>query len=316
MASLLRLAEADLKDAELLSSGRNAGNAPGLLQLAADRLVQAVLATEFGWPLRPEPSPASIADENPLKGRLTEITKASPWAGTPVVSGTGAPPDPPDKQDIRAGIRIARGILKLLANEFDVDLFGDGVAGTIAPARNAPTSEPGPEPALSPPAKPHREPHTTPRQTSAPSFTLPPAALPEPHEVEGRMSIELKRGPASTASTAFWTLMDRWDIADAAALALLGHTGGLTKKGTRPRFKLVGEEVELLRSFQEIDAALVPLQLDPKLWLHQPIKAAPFNGEAPVDYLTRTQMTGVHATLRFLLQHGLQVSMRSNKRGR
>ncbi len=50
MANLLRLADSDLKDAELLSLGRKPGNAPALARLGIERLVGAVVATETGWP--------------------------------------------------------------------------------------------------------------------------------------------------------------------------------------------------------------------------------------------------------------------------
>jgi hypothetical protein len=103
--------------------------------------------------------------------------------------------------------------------------------------------------------------------------------------------------------------MDRWSIPDIPALELIGHLGGLTKKGTRPRFRLVGEEVDMLRGLQEIDAALVPLQLDPRNWLDQPLKAEPFGGATPMVYLTRTRLKGIRDTIRYILQNGLELSM-------
>ena len=148
-------------------------------------------------------------------------------------------------------------------------------------------------------------------------FVLPklaPAPVLEPHEVEGRASIEVKQGTGSVASTPFWTLMDLWNIPDQAALDLIGHPGGLTKKGTRPRFRLAGEEAALLKSFQEIDAALRPLGLEPKTWLHQPIKAAPFDGATPAAYLQDRRKKGIQDILRFILQHGLRLSMSNGER--
>ncbi len=68
-------------------------------------------------------------------------------------------------------------------------------------------------------------------------------------------------------SSAFWSLMDRWQVADAEALRLIGHPGGLTKKGTRPRSKMVGGEVVAFLGLKEIDTVLIPLDISPSRWL-------------------------------------------------
>ncbi len=106
--------------------------------------------------------------------------------------------------------------------------------------------------------------------------------------------------------------MDRWEVADTEALQLIGHLGGLTKKGTRPRFKLSAEESEAFWGLQEIDNALVPLRLEPHEWIHHSIKEKPFNGATPLAFLTHTQLTGIRTTIRFLLQNGLKMSMSSS----
>ncbi len=349
LANLLRLADADLKDAELLSSGRHPGNAPALLQLVTERLVSAVLATEHGWPLADLRIDFSrIPSENPLRAAIANLAAAGGHRLPPTISDDGSLPTLPDGQELRANILTARTVLKNLAATFEVDLSGAGLAGKISPARlavvpkanpekkkaavrPAPTSKPEqPTPVLVP-LKPTRQ-RTAPQAAppvKPPSnagdalsrpirFSVPksvPAPVPERHEVEGRASIEVREGAASMASTPFWTLMDKWNIPDQAALDLIGHPGGLTKKNTRPRFKLVGEEAVLLRSFQEIDAALRPLGLEPKTWLHQPIAAAPFDGATPAAYLTSRRKQGVQDVQRFILQHGLRLSM-SNSQGR
>ena len=346
VASLLRLADSDLKDAELLSSGRHPDNAPALLQLASERLVHAVLATELGWPLA---SPAAgislVPAENPLREAMANLVTASAQCRPPAVADDGSLPPPLDAKELRTKILAARAVLKTLAGTFEVDLFGAGPAGRVSPTRPVIVPQPQPdEPAAKSAPKPEPErptPSVVPlppeRQRAAPRATpaaspksdedalarstrlsVPrstPAPVPEPHAVEGRAPIEVKQGSASVASTPFWTLMDSWNIPDQAALDLIGHPGGLTKKGTRPRFKLVSEEAALLRSFQEIDAALRPLGLEPQTWLHQPIKSTPFDGATPAAYLTRRRKQGVQDTLRFILQHGLRLSM-SNNRGR
>ena len=349
MANLLRLADADLKDAELLSSGRHPGNAPALLQLVSERLLHAVLATEHGWPLAdPKPEPSRIPSENPMREAISSLVSAGQSSRSPAVSEDGSLPAPPDAQELRANVLAARAMLKKLAATFEVDLFGVGIAGKISPARPAFVPKPKPAPkaakvAAKPEPKPKPEQPTpalvpirpirqkaVPRAAASaespsndvetrPLKILPsvPKSIPAPdmHEVEGRASVEVKQEPTSMASTPFWTLMDRWSMSDLAALDLIGHPGGLTKKGTRPRFKLVGEEAALLRSFQEIDSALRPLGLEPKIWLHQPVAAAPFNGATPAVYLTRWRKQGVQDTLRFILQHGLRLSMSNNQGG-
>ncbi len=103
--------------------------------------------------------------------------------------------------------------------------------------------------------------------------------------------------------------MERWKIPDPAALEFIGHPGGLTKKGTRPRFQLRGDEIDMLAGLQEIDAALAPLKLVPATWVHDPVAEAPFGGATPLAYMTRERMPGVREALRFILRHGLRMSM-------
>ena len=319
VASLLRLADADLSDAELLSSGRHPGNAPALLQLASEHLVGAVLATEHGWPLADARTNLSrIPDKNPLKQALVDVVSATRNSAPPAVSEDGGPPASPDTQRLHTNIHAARAVLKSLAAAFEVDLFGDGVAGKVGPMR--PVAVPAPKPAAKPkqpaPVVVPLRPVKQRARVVLPAEPPKPVPAVEPHEVEGRAAIEVKQGSSSMASTPFWALMDRWNIPDQAALDLIGHPGGLTKKGTRPRFKLAGEEAALLRSFQEIDAARGLLGLEPKTWLHQPIKAAPFDGATPADYLSSRRKQGVQDTLRFILQHGLRLSMSNSSRAR
>ena len=103
--------------------------------------------------------------------------------------------------------------------------------------------------------------------------------------------------------------MDRWEVADTEALRLVGHSGGLTKKGTRPRFKLDGDEVEAFLGLQEIDTAVDALKLRPSAWLRQPIKEQPFGGSVPLAFLVREALPGIRVVLRFLLQSGLRMSV-------
>ena len=337
VASLLRLANLDLKDAELLRSGRYPANAPALLGQAADRLLEAVLATEHGWPF-----PFSIADadlvpdRNPLKERTLELIRIRQDARVVILSDDGNLPVLPEKTDLRVNILIIRAALKTFALEFDVDLFGTGDAGKVAPVRLPPKLQSNtvveakpelPKRSTSNTAQTYRNRVSASREQQAESrtakndaspklpepFRFSAAIMPQSREVEVRASIEVSRGSTKTSSIAFWALMDRWRISDTAALELIGHPNRLTKKGTRPRFKLIDGEVELFRSLQEIDTALIPLQVDPGKWLNQPIDVAPFIGATPIAYLTRLRMQGVHDTLRFILQQGLKLSISGSK---
>jgi hypothetical protein len=107
-------------------------------------------------------------------------------------------------------------------------------------------------------------------------------------------------------STVFWALMDRWKLSDAEALDLIGHPGGLTKKGTRPRFRVVGEEARLFGQLQEIESALSLLAADTAAWMRRPIRDAPFRGQSPISYITRNGLKGARAVARQVLMAGLQ----------
>jgi hypothetical protein len=101
VANLLRIAEADLKDADLLSSGRNPGNAPALVHLAVARLVQAVIASERGWPVGSDGSDDLdlVPDENPTETDVSERHKVQTFvgsAGRPEGRQRTRPPRPPE----------------------------------------------------------------------------------------------------------------------------------------------------------------------------------------------------------------------------
>jgi hypothetical protein len=98
-------------------------------------------------------------------------------------------------------------------------------------------------------------------------------------------------------------------VPDLAALELLGHAGGLTKKGTRPRFKVIGAEADMLAYLQELEAALTAMGTDPGRWINEPIKAAPFRGATPLAFMTRTRTEGARDVVRFVLQQGLRGSV-------
>ncbi len=112
----------------------------------------------------------------------------------------------------------------------------------------------------------------------------------------------------SASSAAFWTLMDRWRITDLDALAMIGHRGGLTKRGTRPRFRLLGREAERYAMLRRIDAALGMLALAPD-WLHDPQPPSPFKGRTPCALLVADPDHGGSDTLQVLNRQGLRAAI-------
>ena len=321
MATLLRLADADLRDAAVLECGRDPRNAPALAGRAVARMVDAVVATEAGWPCSATGDLDLVPDQNPLRRSLAGASALFPPTASPIPLDDGRTPPMPDRGTLHEGMLAARALLKDLATCFEVDLFGNGPAGRIAPIRPEPAPPPRqaskppvlkraslpvpapakPEPA-SKPAKVASKRSTTTKATRRPERPIEKLPAAEPHNIGERSPIEARPRPGSTASSRFWSLMDKWRVPDAEALDLIGHPGGLTKKGTRPRFKLAGDEVEMLRGAQEIDAALVALKLDASRWIPEPVKGArPLLARAsrcawPVgDRTRRRRRAGPHA---------------------
>jgi hypothetical protein len=107
------------------------------------------------------------------------------------------------------------------------------------------------------------------------------------------------------ASTVFWSLMDHWKVPDLAALELIGHLSGLTKQGTRPRFRVKGEEAKLFSLLQEIDTWLKTLGAAPDDWLRKPIAEKPFGGATPLEHIARHHREGAQAVIRRIMQISL-----------
>lgn len=171
--------------------------------------------------------------------------------------------------------------------------------------------------------EPSRQPRRRSRKTSAPiesAITPPPATevSGSPRKAEqsdapisatrgqGAPEQTVHHGPHDYTSTVFWDLMDRWKLSDVEALALIGHIGGMTKKGTRPRFKVAGQEAKLFGQLREIDTALSPLVSDSAAWIRQPINEAPFRGQTAVAYITRHGVDGAREVARMVLMTGLR----------
>ena len=113
----------------------------------------------------------------------------------------------------------------------------------------------------------------------------------------------------SVSSAAFWTLMDRWQVADLDALALIGHGGGLTKKGTRPRFRPEGEEAARYAALRRLDIALDALGIEPHGWLSAARPNAPFRGDTPLAVLMRDGEAGARQLLHLLNRQGLAAAL-------
>jgi hypothetical protein len=322
VANLIRLAASDVKDAEILASGRNPGNAPLLIHIAAQRMIETVIATERGWPLEDDAIEfRMIPNENPAKLTLARISKLALPPKPIALLPDGSMQKTFDNEAFRQDVAAVRKILLELAERFDVDLLGDGPAKQATVIRTAPKAklhkviEKPREIAKStadatrmqtPPVRSNPS-HANSRPPISVQNTTGPAA--PPHDVDGRSPNLVSAGRPKITSATFWQLMDLWDVHDLAALDLIGHRGGLTKKGTRPRFKLTGEEGERVKLLLEIDQAISSLRLDPRTWLNKPIQAAPFEGAKPIIYLAEHDLNGVIATSRYLFKNGLKLSM-------
>ncbi len=127
---------------------------------------------------------------------------------------------------------------------------------------------------------------------------------------DARPIVARHRPDASLTSTFFWSLMDRWKVADLDALALIGHAGGRTKKGTRPRFKLSDAENDMVVHLRDVDDALSAAGLDSANWLREPISGTPFSGTYPLDFVTQNRVSGARQLSRYILQQGLRLSLK------
>ncbi len=332
IANLLRLANSEVKDAELLSSGRHPDNANLLLHIAFQRIVEAIIVTEKGWPprgtqRRDRNSLAQIPEQNPLKLGLADLSKLAAQPAPLSLLPDGSIPQTFDHDAFRRHVSGLRKLLQDSAARFGVDLLGNGPAqqGVAAPPQSVskpaappPIQKSQPKIAISKKApraaakvtgKVPAENKNPPTRIVIPDTRPQPKIIPAAPRVQSRSPIEVTAGRATTTSTAFWQLMDRWQVADLASLALIGHGGGLTQKATRPRFKLQPEETEMLKLLLELDQAVANLGLDPAAWVNKPIKEPPFEGANPIAYLSKNGLAGPQKVARYILKNGLKLSM-------
>jgi hypothetical protein len=287
-------------------------------------MIEAIIATEQGWPVDPLAIEVrKIPNENPTKLSLARVSKLARRPNAVALLPNGSVPKTFDDEAFRSSAVAVREILLELAGRFDVDLLGDRPAKQAKAIRLVPKATPPVvnekprELAKSVRSEIQKQPKPVqskllPNQSRGPIPISDTGARPSAaasREERRRSPILVSPARPSVTSAAFWKLMDRWDVPDLDALALIGHRGGLSKKGTRPRFKLNGEEGERVKSLFEIDQAISSLRLDPKNWMNKPIKAGPFEGAKPIFYLKKFGPKGVIAASRYLLKNGLRLSM-------
>ena len=114
-------------------------------------------------------------------------------------------------------------------------------------------------------------------------------------------------------SRAFWEAVDRLEIPDADALAMIGYPGKIGPSGKRPRFRLTTRQTRLARYLSEIEAALQAAGEAPT-WLQRRNRAAPFSGRPPVELLVQRNGEGAAEVLRFLNRTVMRKSL-NRKRG-
>ncbi len=110
-------------------------------------------------------------------------------------------------------------------------------------------------------------------------------------------------------SRAFWEAVDRLQIPDADALALIDYPGKLGVSGRRPRFRLTTRQARLAGYLPEIEAALAAAGQTPA-WLRRPNRAACFAGRAPVKRTAEQPGDGAAEVLQFLNRVAMRKSLR------
>ena len=98
-------------------------------------------------------------------------------------------------------------------------------------------------------------------------------------------------------------------IADEKALRLLGHEGGLTSAGKRPRFTLTVDEARRVPYLRQIDLVMETL-FGGTDWLSKPLRLTPFKGLSPIDYMVKNQLPAFAEVLRYLNRLALSKTVR------
>ena len=113
---------------------------------------------------------------------------------------------------------------------------------------------------------------------------------------------------SSITGAAFWALMDRWRVPDEAALRLIAGPS-LTKSGKRPRFRLIGEQVERFMLLRQIDQHAGDIFGLAAQWLISPGPSA-FSGRTPLEHMLQHDRPGIAEVLRFLELQAFKASLR------
>jgi hypothetical protein len=319
IASLLRLAHADARDAHTLAAAGGTRNASSLLHSAISRLIEAVVASEQGYGGPPETR--RIDARNPLKPSLLQLEA---FLETPsALQRDGRLARPPSAASLLEPLHTFEETLDRFVQHCGVDLDGSGPAETADPLR--PRAEvPPPLPARHPAPRPAE---TTRRKASS-AGPSPTTARSKATATASKSAALLQISPeaahtddpkpaahathADLTSGTFWSLMDRWKMPDLDALLLIGHGGGLTKKGTRPRFKFSDGEAEVISAIRSVDASLARLGLDPAAWLSMPLQPDPFRGATPLDVIRKHHLQGLREVSRYLTQVSLRLSLKQS----
>jgi outer membrane biosynthesis protein TonB len=317
IASLLRLAHDDERDARTLAEAGGTRNAASLLHSAISRLIEAVVASEQGYAGPPEIR--RIDTRNPLKPSLLQLDA---FLETPsALQRDGRLAAPPSAASLREPLDLFTETLARFVQHVGVDLDGSGPADTADPLRPTVEAPPPPPPAPAPaprraepvqrPAPKGRPAQRKPRSRAAATSSQPAQSPPEqPAAAPAAAPKSAARAPrAGLSSGTFWSLVDHWQLPDLEALRLIGHAGGLTQKGTRPRFKLSDSEAEVVAAMHALDATLAQLGLDPATWLSVPLRPDPFRGAAPRDIIRKGRLQGLRDVSRYLTQMSLRLSL-------
>jgi hypothetical protein len=316
IASLLRLAHDDARDAHTLAEAGGTRNAASLLHSAISRLIEAVVASEQGYAGPPEIR--RIDNRNPLKPRLLQLDAFLETPSTLQKDGRLAAS--PSATPLLEPLRVFTETLERFVQHCGVDLDGSGPANTADPLRPVVVAPPSPTPAPKPrraepaqrKAAADSRPSPSKTRSRVAAASTQPAASPsrQPAAAPAAASKAAAHAPRTGLSSGtFWSLVDHWQLPDLEALELIGHAGGLTQKGTRPRFKLSDSEAEVVAAMRALDATLSQLGLDPTTWLSAPLRPDPFRGAAPRDIIRKGRLQGLRDVSRYLIQMSLRLSL-------
>jgi hypothetical protein len=237
IASLLRLAHADARDARALAEAGGTRNASSLLHSAISRLIEAVVASEQGYTGPPEIR--RIDSRNPLQPSLLRLEAflEAPSA----LQRDGRLAEPPPAASVLEPLGTFTETLQRFVQHCGVDLDGAGPAETAEPMRPVVEAPPPPPSRRSPKPRPvgparRQAPRVQPPKTKSrakATATAAEAAAPLSSQAETAPTDDPKPAARAThtglTSGTFWSLVDRWSMTDRDALQLIGHGGGLTK---------------------------------------------------------------------------------------